>query len=59
MLNLSSIGSSTASGCRDPEEGPVSWQDRIVVDPTILTGKPVIKGTRIAVELLLELLAEG
>ena len=35
------------------------WQDRIVVDPAILTGKPVIKGTRIAVELILELLAEG
>ncbi len=35
------------------------WQDRIVVDPAILTGKPVIKGTRIAVEFILELLAEG
>lgn len=37
----------------------MSWQDRIVVDPAILTGKPVIKGTRIAVEFLLDLLAEG
>ncbi len=35
------------------------WQDRIVVDPTILTGKPIIKGTRLAVEFLLDLLAEG
>jgi len=35
-----------------------SWQDRIVVDPAILVGKPVIKGTRIAVEFLVELLAE-
>jgi uncharacterized protein (DUF433 family) len=35
------------------------WQDRIVVDPAILTGKPVIKGTRLAVEFVLELLAEG
>ena len=35
------------------------WQDRIVVDPAILTGKPVIKGTRLAVEFILELLAEG
>ena len=35
------------------------WQDRIAVDPAILTGKPVIKGTRIAVEFILELLAEG
>jgi uncharacterized protein (DUF433 family) len=26
------------------------WQDRIVVNPKVLVGKPVIKGTRIAVE---------
>ncbi len=37
----------------------MDWQDRIVVDPAILTGKPVIKGTRLAVEFVLELLAEG
>ena len=37
----------------------MSWQDRITVDPKILVGKPVIKGTRIAVEFLLDLLAEG
>jgi uncharacterized protein (DUF433 family) len=37
----------------------VGWQDRIVVDPKVLVGKPVIKGTRIAVEFLMELLAEG
>ncbi len=36
-----------------------SWEDRIAIDPKILVGKPVIKGTRIAIELLLELLAEG
>lgn len=33
--------------------------DRIVLDPEILAGKPVIRGTRIAVELILELLAAG
>ena len=37
----------------------MQWQDRIVVDPAILTGKPVIKGTRLAVEFVLDLLAEG
>jgi len=37
----------------------MSWQDRIVIDPAILAGKPVIKGTRLAVEFVVELLAEG
>lgn len=37
----------------------MSWEDKIVIDPDILTGKPIIKGTRIAVEFILELLAEG
>jgi len=31
--------------------------DRIVVDPNILVGKPVIKGTRIPVYLIIELIA--
>jgi uncharacterized protein (DUF433 family) len=35
-----------------------SWQERIVTDPKVLVGKPVIKGTRLAVEFVLELLAE-
>ncbi len=33
--------------------------DRIVVDPDVLAGKPVIRGTRLAVEFILELLAAG
>jgi len=37
----------------------MDWKDRIVVDPKVLVGKPVIKGTRLAVEFLMELLAEG
>ena len=32
---------------------------RIVLDPKILVGKPVIRGTRIAVEFVLELLGDG
>ena len=33
--------------------------ERIVVDPEILAGKPIIRGTRLAVEFILELLAGG
>ncbi len=35
------------------------WTDRIDSDPEIIGGKPKIKGTRIAVELVLEWLAAG
>jgi len=34
-------------------------QDRIAIDADVLGGKPVIRGTRIAVEFILELLASG
>lgn len=33
--------------------------ERIVIDPDILVGKPVIKGTRIPVYLIVEFLANG
>jgi len=33
--------------------------DRITSDPVILGGKPCIKGTRISVEFILELVAAG
>lgn len=36
-----------------------NWQDRIVIDGAVLTGKPVIKGTRLAVEFIIDLLAPG
>jgi uncharacterized protein (DUF433 family) len=35
------------------------WRSRITVDPEVLAGKPVIKGTRMAVEFIVELLANG
>ncbi|HLC84847.1 MAG TPA: DUF433 domain-containing protein [Candidatus Nanoarchaeia archaeon] len=34
-------------------------QDRIIVDHEILAGKPIIRGTRISVEFILELLSSG
>ena len=37
----------------------VNWRDHIVSDPKVLTGKPAIRGTRLAVDFLLGLLAEG
>jgi len=33
--------------------------ERIDIDPAIMMGKPVIRGTRITVELILRKLAEG
>ncbi|MDE0010496.1 MAG: DUF433 domain-containing protein [Candidatus Poribacteria bacterium] len=33
--------------------------ERIVCDENILTGKPVIRGTRLAVEFIIDLLANG
>jgi uncharacterized protein (DUF433 family) len=33
--------------------------DRITYDPAVLGGKPIIKGTRISVQFILELLAAG
>ena len=35
----------------------MDWRDRIISDPEILLGKPVVKGTRISVELILGWLA--
>lgn len=34
-------------------------KERITLDPKILTGKPTIRGTRIAVEFVIDLLAGG
>jgi len=33
--------------------------DRIEINPKIMVGKPVIKGTRIPVELILKMLSQG
>ena len=37
----------------------MNWQEYIISDKNILLGKPCIKGTRISVELIMELLSES
>jgi uncharacterized protein (DUF433 family) len=34
-------------------------QPRITLDPNVLTGKPVIRGTRLTVEFIIGLMADG
>ena len=34
-------------------------EDRIVIDPEVLVGKPVVRGTRLAVEFIIDLFAQG
>ncbi|MFO1009437.1 MAG: DUF433 domain-containing protein [Planctomycetota bacterium] len=40
-------------------EQRTNWRERIVADPKVLVGKPVIRDTRISVELVLDLLGRG
>ena len=37
----------------------MNWSDYIVSNPEVLLGKPIIKGTRISVELIVELFSNG
>ena len=37
----------------------MDWTEYITADERILAGKPIVKGTRISVEFVLELLAPG
>ena len=37
----------------------MDWRTRIISDPNILMGKPVVKGTRISVGFLLDLFGQG
>jgi uncharacterized protein (DUF433 family) len=37
----------------------MDWRDRVELNPEVLVGKPVIKGTRIAVEFIIDLLGQG
>ena len=37
----------------------MNWRERITVDPKVMVGKPIVKGTRISVEFVIDLLARG
>ena len=37
----------------------MSWEDRITADPKILVGKPIIRGTRLSVEFIIDLIGRG
>jgi len=37
----------------------MNWRDRITLDPKILVGKPIVRGTRISVEFVVDLLGRG
>ena len=37
----------------------MAWQDIVTLDPAVLDGKPVIRNTRLSVELIVGLLGEG
>lgn len=37
----------------------MNWRERITVDSKILVGKPIIKGTRMSVEFVIDLLGRG
>jgi uncharacterized protein (DUF433 family) len=37
----------------------MNWHDYITVDPAVLVGEPVVRGSRLAVEFILGLIAQG
>jgi len=37
----------------------MEWRDRITLDPQVLVGKPVVRGTRLSVEFIVGLFAQG
>jgi uncharacterized protein (DUF433 family) len=43
----------------DPRSNGSIGPDRIVVDPRIMVGKPVVRETRVPVSLILNLIAHG
>ena len=40
-------------------DGRMTANERITVDPAVLAGKPIVRGTRLSVEFIIGLMAEG
>jgi len=38
---------------------PEDWRERIVIDPKMMAGKPVIRGSRVPVDAIVRRIAEG
>ena len=55
-LSISPDLATSVGGRHNPA---MNWRERIVADPRVLVGKAVIKGTRISVELVMDLMARG
>ncbi|MBL8817296.1 MAG: DUF433 domain-containing protein [Planctomyces sp.] len=53
VLNYGMVGQSFFG------EESMDLRDRVVLNPDVLTGKPVIRGTRLAVEFIVDLLGQG
>jgi uncharacterized protein (DUF433 family) len=56
------MGGAILAAIRLPTEYPEAWMatnERIEINPEIVMGKPVVRGTRIPVELILRKLGEG
>jgi uncharacterized protein (DUF433 family) len=62
-MPLLAVQAKAGSLCNDPRwhrrRQAMDWRERITVNPKVLVGKPIIKGTRIAVEMIVELLGRG
>jgi uncharacterized protein (DUF433 family) len=60
MSRRSHLGQKASLAVYNDGKGTVmEWQDRIELRPEVLAGKPVVKGTRLAVEFIVDLLAQG
>jgi uncharacterized protein (DUF433 family) len=59
MFDHDSLAVSPSRETAELVQTMTNWKDRIVVDPEILAGNPIIKGTRISVDLIMDRLADG